>query len=259
MEAVVISQRSLRKGYHSRRRNSERRVWVRALSRVLARRVLGGPFRGMRYVAESAGSTLMPKVLGTYEKELWGCLAALLELGPRCTVLDIGAGEGYYVTGLVWSGRAARAVAYEADEAARNALALLANRNGVRDRVGIRGRCDAESLAAALRELKPQLLIVDVEGAELELLGPNVIEQLIRTHLVVEIHPWVSLDAGSILRKRFAPTHDIMLISARVPSPADIECTLFRTLASLHPRISKRLLQERPAGMSWLAMRSRAA
>jgi hypothetical protein len=34
------------------------------------RAILGGPFRGMKYISEAQGSVLIPKLLGIYEKEL---------------------------------------------------------------------------------------------------------------------------------------------------------------------------------------------
>ena len=245
-----------------RKGNRERKqsVLISALAQVLARRVLSGPFRGMGYLGRSpGGSTLMPKVLGTYEKEIWESIASLLDGETPGIVVDIGAGEGYYVTGLVWSGRAARAVAYEADDGRRDLLAQLAKRNNVADRVEIRGYCGPEVLVAAIDEIQPSLLIIDVEGGEVGLLDGPVVERLAKTNLVVEIHPWVNADAGAILRQRFASTHDVAVIPARVPVPADIRSLPFRWLASLHPRIAKRLLQERPEGMSWLVIRSRSA
>lgn len=39
-------------------------------------RVLAGPFAGMRYIRTSQGSALIPKLLGSYEKELAACVEA---------------------------------------------------------------------------------------------------------------------------------------------------------------------------------------
>jgi hypothetical protein len=52
------------------------------LSRSLAAdRILGGPFRGMRYIPESLGSVLLPKFLGiTYEEVSRSLLTNLSEL-----------------------------------------------------------------------------------------------------------------------------------------------------------------------------------
>ena len=37
-----------------------------------------GPFAGMRYVNEAAGSTLAPKLIGSYEAELYSAFAEIL-------------------------------------------------------------------------------------------------------------------------------------------------------------------------------------
>src|SRR5712672_3591091 len=58
-----------------------------------------GPFRGMRYIDRALCSTLVPKWLGIYEREVGGCIEEAITL-PFQTVVDIGAAEGYYAVGL---------------------------------------------------------------------------------------------------------------------------------------------------------------
>src|SRR5271166_5203781 len=61
--------------------------------------VQAGPFRGMRYIDQSHSSSLIPKWLGLYERELHDCIEEAIA-SPFQTVLDIGAAEGYYAVGL---------------------------------------------------------------------------------------------------------------------------------------------------------------
>ena len=61
--------------------------------------VLSGPFHGMRYVDHSVGSSLFPKLIGTYEKELRYWLEAQFTESNLTTIVNIGAGEGYYAVG----------------------------------------------------------------------------------------------------------------------------------------------------------------
>lgn len=172
--------------------------------------------------------------------------------------MDVGAAEGYYVNGLVWTGRAARAIAFEADPGARHMLARHARRNGVDNRVEVRGWCYSEGLSASLGDAHPALLIVDVEGGEVDLLDDGVARLARATSLIVENHPWVNAEAAYRIASRFVRSHEVTEIPARRPSPEDIENPLFRTLASAHSRLAKRIFQQRPQGMFWLPLRSLA-
>lgn len=103
---------------------------------VPALRVLWGPFAGLRYVPESAGSALIPKLLGCYEQELRLVLEALIRGKPR-HIVNIGCAEGYYAVGLAWRLPKAEVGAYNSDSRAREFCARLARLNGVEARVRI--------------------------------------------------------------------------------------------------------------------------
>ncbi len=79
-----------------------------------ADRVRAGPFAGMRYVDTSVGSCFIPKLLGTYERELASKVEWICRQQPEL-VVDIGAAEGYYAIGLAMRIPAARVVAFELD------------------------------------------------------------------------------------------------------------------------------------------------
>ena len=53
----------------------------------------------MRYVPLGYGSACVPKILGTYEKEISSTLEALLELEFDVIVV-VGAAEGFYPVGF---------------------------------------------------------------------------------------------------------------------------------------------------------------
>jgi hypothetical protein len=50
--------------------------------------VLDGPFAGMRYVPRAAGSSLLPKLLGSYEAELHGIVAVVINSDYR-KIVDV--------------------------------------------------------------------------------------------------------------------------------------------------------------------------
>ena len=62
--------------------------------------VQAGPFKGMRYPQFKAkGSTMLGKLLGTYEGELADLITSLVKQ-PYDAVVDVGCAEGYYAVGL---------------------------------------------------------------------------------------------------------------------------------------------------------------
>src|SRR6478672_6897407 len=59
-----------------------------------------GPFKGMKYPGvNSVGSALIPKLLGSYERELHPLIDSICA-GQYDQVVDIGCAEGYYAVGL---------------------------------------------------------------------------------------------------------------------------------------------------------------
>ncbi len=205
----------------------------------------------MRYAGENSCSTLMPKILGTYEMELNDFLVPRL-MKPNAYILDIGAAEGYYTVGALWMNATARVTAFEMDKNAQKKLKHLAEKNGVDKRVEIYGECNPATLEASLMEHIPDLMIMDVEGAELELLSERICRLLSKVELIIEVHPWVHADIAQTLIDRLAQTHKTEIIYARTPEISDIPNQFWRWVAKLHPEFRRRLINERPEDMSWI-------
>jgi hypothetical protein len=143
-----------------RRRERPRRILGR-LARP--KRVLQGPFRGMRHIALAYCSEIPPKVFGTYESDLEPAIEAICRSG--CDgIVDIGAAEGYYAVGMALRNLDAQIVAFEINPSARHYLRRLARRNGVSERITIRNECTTDSLGEALRGASRPAVICDCGG-----------------------------------------------------------------------------------------------
>ena len=172
-------------------------------------RIWGGPFAGMDYVAAAAEGALIPRLLGTYESELHPHLAAFAAEGLDC-VIDVGCAEGYYAVGLARTMPGVQVYAHDIAEKARLACADLAERNGLSDRVTIGGEFRPQDFEAfAGRRV---LVMVDAEGAELDILQPELGPALAGMNIIVETHDVLRAGVLETLMQRFSATHDIVRV-----------------------------------------------
>jgi hypothetical protein len=184
-------------------------------------RVAQGPFRGMRYVSLAFGSVVVPKLLGTYERELIPAVEAIC--GSQCDrIIDIGAAEGYYAVGMAYRNPSAQVVGFETSRAARSVLRSLARRNGLERRVHVLGYCSPEALREALAGALRPAVLCDCEGEEDSLLCPERIPALQRSLILVEIHDGMVPGLARRVIERFEGTHEIEVIDSRVRSCEDL-------------------------------------
>lgn len=217
-------------------------------------RVIAGPFAGMRLLGGGSGSATYPKFLGTYELELRPTIERLCSM-PFKLIINVGAAEGYYAVGCALRCADARIIAFETDNANRALMLEHARLNSVVDRIEIYGFCQQDNLRNALTsgflsEPSACLILMDVEGAEEELLKPQSIPELRQTHILVELHDCYSPGLDSEIMSRFESTHHMDRVQARRRTIGDLP---FHIL--FLDRWLLRLTEEfRPSGMSWLCM-----
>jgi SAM-dependent methyltransferase len=171
--------------------------------------VISGPFAGTRYISESYGSSLYPKLLGTYEKELSAFWDSSL-LQSVDTIINIGCGEGYYLAGLGRlsqrdDGRHATLFGYDLSEKAIKLCNTLLEQNGLSAKSLVAGPFDGAGLGN-----ENVLVVCDIEGAEESVMDPTLWPGLIDSILVIEVHD----EPGEtrlldVLKARFAASHSV--------------------------------------------------
>lgn len=193
-------------------------------SLVQDRKFKSGIFKDMQYVDASVCGSLLPKYLGLYEIELVPTFEKLWPL-PIGTIIDVGAAEGYYAVGLARRFPSSPVIAFEATEEGRALLQQVVASNGVSNQVAIRGHCDAAMLKAetgACDRNAPHLLVMDVEGAEEDLLSLHGPEDLKNFFILIELHDWVDPGMGDRLQQKFSTSHTSTIIDARRRDFADL-------------------------------------
>lgn len=212
--------------------------------------VRGGPFAGMDYVTAATEGALVPRLLGVYESELHPYLQAFAGEGLD-TIVDIGCAEGYYAVGLARMAPKAVVHAFDIDPEARAACAELAAKNGVSDRVRIGEAFTPQALAAF--EGQRVLVLADVEGAELDLLRPDLAPAMAQMNLIVETHDVYRKGALEEMTRRFAPTHEITVVRQQ-PKTFEMPAWL-QDLAHLDQLLA--VWEWRAAPTPWLVMKPR--
>ena len=231
-------------------RKAQRRAFAQ-LWRQTNGKVLAGPFRGLRYEPDKQ-APFTQKILGTYEKELWPIVEEIVSRDYRL-VVDIGAAEGFYVNGLAMRMPKARIIAFEAQSEYHGRLLDIARRNDQAERIEVRGLCQSGDLRSALAGEMPKLVICDVEGAEDELLNPMEVAALRESDILVEVHEQLRPGVGRELRRRFAETHEIRVISSSARTMDDLPAGI-----TLEPQLALAAMEEsRGVAMEWFWMTKR--
>ncbi len=216
-----------------------------------------GPFAGMRYAGGSVGSCFIPKLLGTYERELAAKIEWICQQQPEL-VVDLGAAEGYYAIGLALRIPGARIIAFELEPTGQAALRRMAELNGVGDRLTVRGRCQPQNLAAALAGHTAPVVICDVEGDEDTLLDPERVAALRAAVVLVETHEFLRRGVTDELCRRFARSHDIEHVWQEPRSRAEFPWRSLGTRLLPLSYLDWAVSEWRPERMSWLWMTPKA-
>ncbi|RYY51447.1 MAG: hypothetical protein EOO06_00145 [Chitinophagaceae bacterium] len=170
-----------------------------------------GPLTGLKYPSfTSYGSSIYPKIIGSYEAEIAPVVEQIIANGYS-EILDIGCAEGYYANGLALKSPGSKVYAYDTDEQARTFCTEMAELNGVSDRVSVSGTCTAEMLAKFPFTGKG-LIFCDCEGYEKHLFNKNNVDNLTNCDLLIETHDFIDITISGYIEDLFKHTHDIEVI-----------------------------------------------
>lgn len=147
-------------------------------------KILDGLFKGCIHIGRAYGSTLCPKILGTYEKEISQDLCELAA-GKDC-FLDIGCAEGYYTTGI---GVATDIPLVLGVDVSEKALAL-AQKSSEANGISSKSKFFLNLAEAASLVKGRSLVMIDVDGSEIqvidELFSSLSVAQSLLLELIIE-------------------------------------------------------------------------
>ena len=188
------------------------------LSHLLNATISYGPFAGTQLAAMNHWSAADrgSMLLGMYEKEV---LAELVRLSEgRDILVDVGAADGYYAIGSLTGGLVSQALCFELDTDGQRMITLQAELNNVQDFVTVLGAAD-ECFVNSLGKHFPKgtdncVFLIDIEGAEFELLTYPVLEAISPAPLIIELHDFEpeSRQAAESLIDRVSRYYDSTII-----------------------------------------------
>ena len=175
--------------------------------------VQNGFFKGLKYPSfKSYGSSVYPKLIGSYESELYATLLKLKEK-VYSEIIDVGCAEGFYAVGLALKFPEATVYAYDVDKHALEYCKLMALENKVTERIILGSLCSAETIKN-FRFTRRGLIICDCEGYERELFNCTNVGNLKLTDMIIELHTFVHTDVKDYLINLFTETHYYSIVSS---------------------------------------------
>jgi len=206
-------------------------------------KIQGGPFTGVLWSSQRGAWGEFDEasiLLGFYESELHPVIEEIIEQAPEL-LINVGCADGYYAIGFASRLPETRVLAVDIDETALVLTEENARINGVR--VEVQTALPAMSLADAV-------LVVDVEGAEREILLDNPNYDFSEAKILVELHPWIDPEVREDLLSKYSLSHDVESIvsGGRNPNSSEI-------LREMSDDLKWAVMAEgRPRAMEWLWM-----
>ncbi|MGZ5051294.1 MAG: hypothetical protein ACXWF8_10260 [Methylobacter sp.] len=216
--------------------------------------VSDGPLKGLDFLAESAEGCHIAKLLGCYEQPLLPYIEAAIQANYPL-ILNIGCAEGYYAVGMARRMPETRVLAFDLNPNAQQVCKKLADKNGVADRITIGALFKVEDFAAYAGERV--LVLCDIEGAERDLLNPEIAPALAGMDLIVESHECMHPGITKLLLDRFTATHDIILVEDNGQRQLPNVQAWFNNLAHLDQLLA--VWEWRSGPTPWLIMKSKTS
>jgi len=208
-----------------------------------------GPFTGQELIKETSWGVwgLSPKLLGTYEAELHDALEKAIRKLPDL-VINVGCAEGYYAVGLAQRLPLAQIHAYDIEPLAQAVCKLAGLTNGVQDNLFVHGECTAETIKDIVASSPNALIVLDCEGAEVDLLPDDIIDVLRQSTLLIECHDFVNGQITDTLAQRLSPSHHIQILREGPRDPSAYK--MLESLSTFDRWMA--VCEFRPTLMHWL-------
>ena len=151
--------------------------------------VTDGNFKGLKltFKTNTSSGVLGLKVLGLYEKEIIDYICSQKEFD---TLINLGAGDGYYPLGLLKANQISKAICFEMSEKGRKSISENSILNGDSEKIVVLGKATDQTVKAAIRKEKKGriLFICDIEGGEFDFFKEKEFFNIEGCTWIIELH-----------------------------------------------------------------------
>ncbi len=251
--AIDISLARMSDNFFHRLTAVRRLIIAQRLADELDNEIQHGIFRGMKLSSlRWGGHDKAPMMLGLYESEV----SREIEKAAihTTTFIDIGAADGYFAVGAVFSGLYRDSVCFEISSEGRNSIMLNAEINGVTDKVSVLAEANEETLLKLAERMntKDLFILCDIEGGEFDLFTLRVLQALKKSTILIEIHDFSEIDRERYLLLKMA-ANSLFNLSELTQESRNPNILMSTRL--LHDDDKWLMMSEgRPKAMTWLRL-----
>ena len=158
------------------------------ISEIFQNKVAYGIFKGMKLSNNIwwGKFDIATKLLGQYELHI---LDKIIDLSDEFeTFIDIGAADGYYAVGAVFSNLYSKSICFEISEFVRQVIEENSTINQVSDKIQIHGIANQKLMSSVLEIENKALILIDIEGGEFDLLTNEFLLVCKNSKLIIELH-----------------------------------------------------------------------
>ena len=219
--------------------------------------VKAGPFNGLKYPDSiSFGSSLYPKLIGSYEIELEKFILDFIEKKYN-NIYIIGCAEGYYCNGLGIKSSNSNIYCYDISGDAVKTCNIMSKINNLENSVvSVNEKFDLSSFKPSIRG--KTLIICDIEGAEASLFKEHELKKLKNVDLLIEVHDFQNVGLTKTFVNLFNKTHKIKHVFSvdDLYRPIVYESRKFIPDNLTYNEKSRLMKEYRKAQMSWLILKA---
>lgn len=218
--------------------------------------VNSGPFIGLQYFQlYSFGSSILPKIVGIYERELHPIILETFK-NNYTRIINIGCAEGYYLIGYARKFPTVELIGVDSDNLALDFCKKMLELNGIQNRIQLLNKIDHDFFENPEFLNSKSLIICDCEGDERNLFSRFNATYLKNTDILIELHDFVNDAISEQIFNIFHKSHEINIINSESDIQRIQEFTVrFPQLS--YSQLKKLISEKRPNLMQWFWIKSR--
>ena len=158
-----------------------------------------GPFSGMKLNENVwwSKNDRITQTLGIYEDHVLKKICLFASQGAT-KFIDVGAADGYFAVGVAFSKIYPQVVAFEIEAEGQKRILENAKANNCEDKLLVCGEANIELIARETKDINTTTVLIDIEGAEYDFLGEQMLETLSKSYVICELHPWMVEDGSRV-------------------------------------------------------------